>query len=72
MTANQLSRIIAKRNSLHAYSWDAKAQRYHIHEPLDHGGGIVCTLAGDPMNDTTHMQADTMCRALDRLAARMA
>lgn len=63
----KMERAIANRNARHTYGFNPATKRYEIREPLDHDGGIVATLHGDPMNDATHMQALAICRALDRL-----
>jgi poly(3-hydroxybutyrate) depolymerase len=62
-----MQRAIAHRNAHHTYGFNPKLKLYQIHEPADADGGLVLTLHGDPMHDATHMQADAICKALDRL-----
>lgn len=70
MTPRQLAAWQAKRDRSHLYEYEPAARRYIVREPGIAGGGIVCTLAGDPTAAGTHLQADAICRALDRLAAK--
>ena len=45
--------------------------RLGLREPEIYGGGIVCTLHGDPRHSATLEQAFAIAAALDRLAKRI-
>ena len=55
----------------HCYGYNAKTDRYYVRKPDIHGGGIVCELHGAVGHTATIEQADAICAALDKLAARL-
>lgn len=59
----------AKRARMHIVSYEDG--RLIVREPETRGGGIVCTLHGDPLQSATLQQAIAIAAALDRLAKRI-
>ena len=64
----RLTNALAKRARMHLVSHENG--RLIVREPETHGGGIVCTLHGDPRHSATLEQAFAIAATLDRLAKR--
>lgn len=75
MTARQQqaqARKLARMSRRHRYGFNATTGRYYVREPDVHGGGTVCELHGAVGHPATIEQAEAICAALDRLAAKIA
>ena len=70
MTPAALARWRTKRDARHLFGFEDG--RIVVYEPASTGGAIVATLSGSPDHSMTLEQGDAICRALDRLAARVA
>lgn len=65
----RLANALAKRARMHLVSYEDG--RLIVREPEIRGGGIVCTLHGDPQHSATLQQALAIAATLDRLAKRI-
>lgn len=70
--ARKLAAHMDRMSRRHRYGYNAKTDRYYVREPDIHGGGTVCELYGAVGHPATIEQAEAICAALDRLAARIA
>ena len=64
-----MERAILARNKRHSYGYSASRDKYVIYAPINVGGHVVAILCGDVKDDATHLQADAMCKALDKVRA---
>lgn len=62
----KLERALAKRDRSHLYGFEDG--KIVVREPAIADSGRVCVLDGDPHRNATLLQADAICRALDKLA----
>ena len=69
MTPAALARWQTKRGARHLFGFEDG--RIVVYEPANADGAIVATLHGSPDHPMTLEQGDAICRALDRLAARV-
>ena len=65
----RLTNALAKRARAHIVAHENG--RLIVRGPEINGGGIVCTLHGDPLHSATFEQALAIAAALDRLARRI-